>query len=319
MKKKDFNFIKYYFVHYDCELLESVYVNNNTKMNYKCKCGLINQITFSQFCKSPQCSDCGVRQMKNSKNNKIKKCRICSTLLTEENKKKDTNKTKYGNVCHVCFNDSRNNLYKHHSNHYYRKHNKKRLSYWAERRKNNPELIKEQARKSQEKLKLNVISHYSPELKCVKCGYNEHMAALSIDHINGGGCKHQKEIGGHLYLWLKRNNFPTNFQVLCMCCQWIKRIENKECIKTSMPDKWYYKNKQIVYDHYSPCCAKCKFNDTRALSIDHINGDGAKHRKKIGSSITSWLIKNNFPSHFQILCWNCQWIKRHENKEYRCN
>lgn len=66
-------------------------------------------------------------------------------------------------------------------------------------------------------------------------------------------------------------------------------------------------------------CARCPFNDTRALSIDHVNGDGAKHRRTLnhrGSKTYRWLKKNNFPPGFQVLCMNCQWIKRFENKEY---
>jgi hypothetical protein len=78
-------------------------------------------------------------------------------------------------------------------------------------------------------VKTEVFKHYSPELKCQKCGFND-LRALSIDHINGGGRKHRKEIGGqgNLYTWLVKNNYPNGFQVLCMNCQFIKRIENCE-------------------------------------------------------------------------------------------
>lgn len=44
---------------------------------------------------------------------------------------------------------------------------------------------------------------------------------LSIDHINGGGQKHRKEVhsyGTTLYNWLKRNNFPKGYQILCFNC-----------------------------------------------------------------------------------------------------
>src|SRR4030042_5090772 len=39
---------------------------------------------------------------------------------------------------------------------------------------------------------------------------------LSIDHINGGGAKHRKSVGGggaNLYLWLKKNNYPPGFRI----------------------------------------------------------------------------------------------------------
>jgi hypothetical protein len=76
--------------------------------------------------------------------------------------------------------------------------------------------------------------------------------------------------------------------------------------------------KQLILNHYGQQCTRCGFNDIRALSVDHINGDGAKHRKEIPScNLYEWLIDNDYPKGFQILCMNCQWIKRHENQECR--
>ncbi len=56
--------------------------------------------------------------------------------------------------------------------------------------------------------------------KCVCCGTTI-KEFLTIDHVNGGGAKHRKEIGRathSTYLWLKRNNYPSNFRILCMNC-----------------------------------------------------------------------------------------------------
>ncbi len=68
---------------------------------------------------------------------------------------------------------------------------------------------------------------------------------------------------------------------------------------------------------------KCGFSDVRALQIDHINGGGSKERK-------NRTFKGNFHNHvlrsflagenkYQLLCANCNWIKRFENKENRTN
>lgn len=43
-----------------------------------------------------------------------------------------------------------------------------------------------------------------------------------IDHINGGGTKHRKQIGSHIYNWIKNNEFPEGFQVLCFNCNLAK-------------------------------------------------------------------------------------------------
>ena len=87
------------------------------------------------------------------------------------------------------------------------------------------------------RLKLQVLGHYSPSLTCAHCGFSD-VRALSIDHIQGGGGKHTKEIhasGGSFYRWLSRNNYPSGYQVLCMNCQWIKRVEKGETRKSLAP------------------------------------------------------------------------------------
>jgi hypothetical protein len=77
--------------------------------------------------------------------------------------------------------------------------------------------------------RLKVYQHYSNgTMKCAKCGNND-IDVLSIDHINGGGNAHRKNVvHSHTEEWLVRNNFPDGFQVLCMNCQFKKRVENKE-------------------------------------------------------------------------------------------
>jgi hypothetical protein len=64
-------------------------------------------------------------------------------------------------------------------------------------------------------------------IKCELCDETR-LGALSVDHINGGGNAHRKEIKGRgtghsIYMWLKRNNYPDGFRILCGACQWIER------------------------------------------------------------------------------------------------
>lgn len=78
--------------------------------------------------------------------------------------------------------------------------------------------------------------------------------------------------------------------------------------------------KKEVFTHYcegEPKCQKCGFSDIRALTIDHKNGDGAKHRKDLKAcKLYPWLKRNKYPEGFQVLCMNCQFIKKFENKEH---
>ena len=72
--------------------------------------------------------------------------------------------------------------------------------------------------------KIAIIEHYSNgTMKCACCGIND-TEFLTIDHINGNGVKHRKEIKIDFYLWLKRNRFPDGFQVLCMNCQFGRKF-----------------------------------------------------------------------------------------------
>ncbi len=54
-KKLTFKFVKQYFEDRDCELLETEYKNNSTKMRYKCKCEEVDKICFSGFKKRTKC------------------------------------------------------------------------------------------------------------------------------------------------------------------------------------------------------------------------------------------------------------------------
>jgi hypothetical protein len=97
---------------------------------------------------------------------------------------------------------------------------------------NNRDKTRLSKQKTRLKLKIEVMTHYgNGKCKCVRCGFSD-IRALTIDHINGDGSKHRiKEniVGGYrTYSWLKRNNFPIEFQTLCQNCNFIKRYENGE-------------------------------------------------------------------------------------------
>ena len=64
-------------------------------------------------------------------------------------------------------------------------------------------------------------------------------------------------------------------------------------------------------------CVKCGFSDWRALQVDHINGGGGKEIKTIGSSYPRYYKKilADKDGKYQLLCANCNWIKKDENNE----
>lgn len=82
---------------------------------------------------------------------------------------------------------------------------------------------------SYQKLKFDVFSYYSKgEPKCSCCGEKTY-EFLTIEHLNGGGTKHRKEIGASNVLrYIKKNNYPEEFDVLCYNCNCSKSF-NKIC------------------------------------------------------------------------------------------
>lgn len=96
----------------------------------------------------------------------------------------------------------------------------------------------------------------------------------------------------------------------------LNRHRWKQPTNEERKDYWQ-KIKKEVMDAYGAYCACCGVTGLPFLTIDHINGNGNKHRlETFGSSygVTRsfylWLRRNNYPPEFQVLCWNCNLAKR---------
>jgi len=130
---------------------------------------------------------------------------------------------------------------------YYQKHKEEIKSKQREYRIKNPERVRVLERKSyqkhikskrdyskqyHQKLKLEVLSHYSSgQPKCKCCG-EVIIQFLTIDHIDGGGHKEREKLnrfGYNFYIWLRKNNYPENYQVLCYNCNCGKKGNNGVC------------------------------------------------------------------------------------------
>ena len=87
-----------------------------------------------------------------------------------------------------------------------------------------------------------------------------------------------------------------------------KKMVCKRCSNVSHIKHQDFKKKVIA--GYGGKCACCGEKQWEFLSVDHVNNDGAERRRKSGKAETSStlyrrLIKENFPSDYQILCYNC--------------
>jgi hypothetical protein len=82
----------------------------------------------------------------------------------------------------------------------------------------------------------------------------------------------------------------------------------------SITKKSFEKLKDEVLAAYGNKCSCCGESERDFLTMDHIAGNGAEHRREIGEGskrLYQFLKKNNFPSGFQVLCYNCNCAKGH--------
>jgi hypothetical protein len=112
----------------------------------------------------------------------------------------------------------------------------------------------------------------------------------------------------------KRREYESNPKIKSKKSEAWKRwrnnnLEKAKSITNAAKKKYEDKCKELAFNHYGNTCACCGESIKKFLSIDHIDGGGTKHRKKIKDKICVWLYRNNFPEGFQTLCFNCNWGK----------
>lgn len=82
------------------------------------------------------------------------------------------------------------------------------------------------------KIKIDAMNAYGGcKCNCPPCGETI-LSGLNIDHINGGGTQHRKKVGNggySMYRWLKNNNYPPGFQVLCATCNLSRQLNMGVC------------------------------------------------------------------------------------------
>lgn len=175
--------------------------------------------------------------------------------------------------------------------------------------------------------KYKVLEYYG--FRCSRCGLNgdDNFYFLGLHHINNDGNEYRKRgeynagsaLYNHIYLkYLKyNNNPPADLKIVCHNCNWIYKIEYESTLKHSDNYKYehsYKMNQKIQclkhYAYNDLKCICCGYNDIRSLTIDHISNI---HSGLKGNYLWRYLILNNFPEGYQVLCMNCNQGK-HDNK-----
>jgi len=78
------------------------------------------------------------------------------------------------------------------------------------------------------------------------------------------------------------------------------------------------KQRQKILELLGEKCVNCGFSDPRALQIDHVNGDGCKDEKRTFRHAYYVQVLKEIKEgskKYQLLCANCNWIKKFENNE----
>lgn len=87
-------------------------------------------------------------------------------------------------------------------------------------------------------------------------------------------------------------------------------------------NRWHKNRRQelklAVLAVYGPNCACCGESAEEFLTVDHVAGNGAEHRRRLklggtgkrgstsgGWTFYRWLVNQGFPKGYRILCWNC--------------
>jgi hypothetical protein len=91
------------------------------------------------------------------------------------------------------------------------------------------------------------------------------------------------------------------------------RDENPEKYN-SQSRKAKIREKLKLFLMYGNVCQICGFSDMRALSLDHVKDNGNEERRQLGERGVYRRAKSEYrPDEYQILCMNCQFIKRSVN------
>jgi hypothetical protein len=124
---------------------------------------------------------------------------------------------------------------------WYRKNKKKFDAVVRKSYRKHREYELNKSHEDNQKLKFEVLLHYTRVFDSTATAphcrdiFHRHLPddlfvvdidCLTVDHIDGGGSRHRKQIGnGHTYRWLKKHNYPSGYQVLCFNCNWKKRLK----------------------------------------------------------------------------------------------
>ena len=107
---------------------------------------------------------------------------------------------------------------------------------------------------------------------------------------------------------------PPGYKTCSFCRERIQKwADSHKELRKSTGQKHRAGLRRQVFDRYGRVCVCCGIDVEGFLTIDHIEGNGNKHRKEIGGGnvFYAWLIRNGFPDEYRTLCYNCNCARGH--------
>lgn len=120
----------------------------------------------------------------------------------------------------------------------------------------------------------------------------------------------------HLRVYKKEWHHKTKDKRAAYLKEYYLKNRGRICKKNSENSK---KRRLEILSMLGNSCVKCGYSDDyRALQIDHVYGNGYIERREMTHSWSYKFWKKALTerrSEYQLLCANCNWIKKVENKE----
>lgn len=158
--------------------------------------------------------------------------------------------------------------------------------------------------------------------KCHHCGFDDERA-LQIDHVNGGGAEERRKFGSSGLSRRVLSDQAGRYQLLCANCNWIKRQQHKEFVAPKDGDKeakyqrgWRIAKRLELLTSMGNACQRCGETEPSCLQVDHVNRKTPQERRRHKSIAKLRVVVATEPHKFQLLCANCNWIKRMDNREH---
>lgn len=203
--------------------------------------------------------------------------------------------------------------------------NKDTVRVYREANKDRISLVQAERRAS---LRETVFSHYGG--RCACCGLSV-SSLLTVDHVVAiGGAAAGTRPGTHaVYRSVINSGFSDEYQVLCQGCNSAKGGHRTACphrvepaAPTDSAAKSMRKLKAEAVQAYGGRCFCCGETNVHLLGLDHVNNDGAEHRRTLnlkgnggGVFFYRHLRKNGWPTDppLRTACGTCNYGTRLES------